>query len=76
MKRSSITAVFVTIGLLQGCANTPEQQKQVGCAGATIAGAVVGGAVGNQLGGGSGKDILTAGGAVAGGLAANNAAGC
>jgi uncharacterized protein YcfJ len=76
MKRSGITAVFVAMGLLQGCANTPEQQKLVGCAGATIAGAVVGGALGNQLGGGSGKDILTAGGAVAGGLAANNAAGC
>ena len=58
------------------CATTPEQQKQVGCVGATVAGAALGGAVGNQFGGGSGKDILTAGGAVAGGIAANNAAGC
>jgi uncharacterized protein YcfJ len=76
MKISGILAAFVAIGLLQACATTPEQQKQVGCVGATVAGAVVGGALGNQLGGGSGKDILTAGGAVAGGLAGNSAAGC
>ncbi len=75
-KNTGVAFVFVVAGLLQGCATTPEQQRQVGCAGATVAGAVLGGAVGNQFGGGSGKDILTAGGAVAGGLAANNAAGC
>ena len=76
MKKRSILAVFATIGLVQACATTPEQQRQVGCAGADVTGALIGGAVGNQFGGGSGKDILTAGGAVAGGLAANNAAGC
>jgi uncharacterized protein YcfJ len=76
MKISGILAVFAATGLLQACATTPEQQQQVGCAGATVAGAVIGGAIGNQFGGGSGKDILTAGGAVAGGLAGNNAAGC
>jgi uncharacterized protein YcfJ len=32
--------------------------------------------VGNQIGGGRGNDIATAGGAVAGGLAAGQAAGC
>ena len=76
MKKRSILAVFATIGLVQACTTTPEQQRQVGCAGAAVTGALIGGAVGNQFGGGSGKDILTAGGAVAGGLAANNAAGC
>ena len=76
MKIVGILAAVVSLGVLQGCANTPEQQKQVGCVGATVAGAALGGALGNQLGGGSGKDILTAGGAVAGGLTANNAAGC
>lgn len=76
MKKGSILAIFATMGLLQACATTPAQQHQVGCAGATVAGAVLGGVVGNQFGGGSGKDILTAGGAVAGGIAANNAAGC
>lgn len=76
MKKRSILAAFATMGLLQACATTPAQQQQVGCVGATVTGAVIGGALGNQLGGGSGKDILTAGGAVAGGIAGNNAAGC
>ncbi len=76
MKIVGILAAVASIGVLQGCATTPEQQQQVGCIGATVAGAALGGALGNQLGGGSGKDILTASGAVAGGLAGNNAAGC
>ncbi len=76
MTKSAIAAVFAATVLLQGCATTPQQQRQVGCAGASIAGALGGAAIGNQLGGGSGKDILTAGGAVAGGLVANDAAGC
>jgi uncharacterized protein YcfJ len=76
MKKTYVIAVFAAVAVLQGCANTPQQQKEVGCVGAGVAGALAGAAVGNQLGGGSGKDILTAGGAVAGGLAGNNAAGC
>jgi uncharacterized protein YcfJ len=43
-------------------------------AGATIAGAVIGGVVGHQIGGGSGRDIATVGGAVAGGYAGNQIA--
>ena len=77
MKRVSTAAALIgAMTLLQACANTPQQQQQVGCIGASAAGALAGAAVGNQLGGGSGKDILTAGGAVAGGLAGNSAAGC
>lgn len=76
MKKTGIIALMATMGLLQACATTPGQQRQVGCVGAGVAGALAGAAVGNQLGGGSGRDILTAGGAVAGGVAANNAAGC
>lgn len=76
MKRTGIIAVILSAGLLSACATTPEQQRQVGCVGAGVAGALAGAAIGNQLGGGSGQDILTAGGAVAGGVAANNAAGC
>lgn len=76
MKKSGIISVLAAMGLLSACATSPQQQQQVGCVGAGVAGALVGAAVGNQLGGGSGRDILTAGGAVAGGLAGNNAAGC
>lgn len=76
MKISGIIAVFASMGLLQACATSPQQQRQAGCIGATITGAALGGVIGNQLGGGSGKQILTAGGAAAGGIAGNNAAGC
>lgn len=76
MKMIGILAALASFGFLQACATTPQQQQQVGCVGATVTGAALGGLLGNQLGGGSGKEILTAGGAVAGGLAGNNAAGC
>lgn len=76
MKRTVFVAALVGAGLLSACATTPEQQRQVGCVGAATAGALAGAAVGNQLGGGRGNDILTAGGAVAGGLTGNRAAGC
>ena len=76
MKIISIFGMLASLSFLQACATTPLQQSQVGCVGAAVTGALLGGALGNQLGGGSGKDILTAGGAVAGGMAGNNAAGC
>lgn len=76
MNKFGIATVLGLTLVLQACATTPQQQRQVGCAGAGVAGALAGAALGNQLGGGSGRDILTAGGAVAGGLVGNNAAGC
>ncbi|WP_300055704.1 hypothetical protein [uncultured Roseobacter sp.] len=76
MKTYGIITALGLMALLQACATTPQQQRQVGCAGAGLAGALAGAALGNELGGGSGRDILTAGGAVAGGLAGSNAAGC
>ncbi len=44
-----------------------------GNTGATILGVVIGGALGNQVGGGSGRKVATVAGAVAGGVIANNA---
>ncbi|WP_299962364.1 hypothetical protein [uncultured Roseobacter sp.] len=76
MKKFGILGVLGAAMVLQACAQTPAQQRQLNCAGAGAAGALAGAAVGNQLGGGSGRDILTAGGAVGGGLAASRAAGC
>ncbi|MES2787920.1 MAG: beta/gamma crystallin-related protein [Pseudomonadota bacterium] len=43
--------------------------------GGTIAGALIGGILGHQVGGGSGKDLATVGGAVAGGVIGSNVAG-
>ena len=77
--RTILTATFLAgVSLLQACAPaaTPQQQAQrqhnIACATGTIGGALIGGAIGNAFGGGSGRDILTAGGAVAGGFAGNN----
>ena len=76
MKKSGIVALFAVASLLQACATTPQQQRQNECLAATTGGAVLGAALGNQLGGGTGKDILTAGGAVAGAQAAKNVSQC
>ncbi len=76
MKLILIPAMVGSLAVLSACSSGTVTERDVECAGATVVGAVVGGALGNQLGGGTGKDILTAGGAVAGGAIANNAAGC
>ncbi|KPA19996.1 hypothetical protein shim_39550 [Shimia sp. SK013] len=72
MKVVAISALIATLATVPACTT----QRDVECAGASLTGAVVGGLIGNQLGGGSGKDVLTASGAAAGGLMANQAAGC
>jgi len=61
--------------------NQPRQEcrdeyvrQQTGVAGPTAAGAVIGAAIGRQFGGGSGRDLATAAGALAGGFIANQRA--
>ena len=53
---------FVT-SYQQICTQVPVERKNIGN---TILGGVLGAAIGNQIGGGSGKDIATAAGAVIG----------
>jgi len=48
-----------------------EKRKGEGGAAGIVGGAVVGGLLGNQIGGGTGKTLATAGGAVAGGMVGN-----
>ena len=50
---------------------TPVKRKGQGGAAGVVGGAVVGGLLGNQVGGGSGKTLATVGGAVAGGYVGN-----
>jgi surface antigen len=50
--------------VLLGCAPGTQQGQGIG----TMAGAIIGGVIGHQIGGGSGKAIATVVGAVAGGL--------
>jgi uncharacterized protein YcfJ len=61
--------------------NQPRQEcrdeyvrQQTGVAGPTAAGAVIGAAIGRQFGGGSGRDLATLAGALAGGAIANQRA--
>ena len=74
MKTLGFVSAVAVLGLLQACTTT--DQRQVECIGATTIGALAGAAVGSQFGGGTGQDILTAGGAVAGGTAAGQLSGC
>ncbi|WP_170425831.1 glycine zipper 2TM domain-containing protein [Ruegeria arenilitoris] len=75
MKLKVITILLGASGAIAACgpAPTPQQQAarqhEIACLSGTLGGALIGGVIGNQFGGGSGRDILTAGGAVAGGAA-------
>jgi uncharacterized protein YcfJ len=59
-----------------GPAATPQQQAQrqheIACMTGTVGGALIGGAIGNQFGGGTGRDIMTGAGAATGALAGSN----
>ncbi len=74
MKLRAFTTTLVGACLLAACgpAPTPQQQAarqhEIACLSGTLGGALIGGAIGNQFGGGSGKSILTAAGAAAGGF--------
>ncbi len=76
MKVVAIPVLVATLAIVPACSQGSMSQRDIECVGASLTGAVVGGAIGNQLGGGTGKAILTAGGAAAGGAMANSAAGC
>ena len=69
MQRAIVSGVLLSVAIgLGGCASDPGQRDANKNAGAVIAGGVVGGLVGNMFGGGTGKVLMTAAGAVAGGF--------
>jgi len=65
MKRFSALCIALALG---ACASDPGTRTEQKNAGSVVAGAVVGGLVGNLFGGGTGKVLMTAAGAVAGGF--------
>ena len=65
MKRFSVLCIALA---LAACATDPGTRTEQKNAGSVVAGAVVGGLVGNLFGGGTGKVLMTAAGAVAGGF--------
>jgi outer membrane lipoprotein SlyB len=69
---SSLALVFS----LAACDPQTPTQHEVACVGGTLAGAAIGGAIGNRFGGGTGQTIATAAGAFAGGATAVRAMNC
>src|SRR6188508_1447844 len=69
MKRFSALCIALA---LAACATDPGTRTEQKNAGSVVAGAVVGGLVGNLFGGGTGKVLMTAAGAVAGGFVGNH----
>ena len=53
---------------IAGCATDPGTRETQQHGGSVVAGAVIGGLIGNQFGGGTGRALMTAAGAVAGGF--------
>lgn len=64
---ATLTSLTLAVGL-GACASDPGQREANKQAGSVVTGAVVGGLVGNMFGGGTGKVLMTAAGAVAGGF--------
>ncbi len=77
MKNLVIAGAFAISTVLIACgpAPTPQgqarRQHEIACMAGTVGGALIGGAIGNQFGGGRGRTILTAGGAAGGGYLGN-----
>lgn len=63
---------------LAACGATPEQRaantRDVECAGGTFTGTLIGAALGNQVGGGSGRTVATVAGGAAGAYAGQRVA--
>lgn len=71
MSKSIVTSGLIAITLsstvlMSGCSNTSHEQDH------TIAGTVIGGAIGRQFGKGNGRDAMTVLGAIAGGMIGGN----
>jgi surface antigen len=63
MSRTGLVAALLAVALAGGCETNPSKQD-IGM----VTGAVVGGVLGHQVGGGTGKTVATIGGAALGGF--------
>ena len=70
MKRIIVCAAVVA--LAGGCASDPQTRTDQKQGASVVAGAVIGGLIGNQFGGGTGRALMTAAGTVAGGFLGNH----
>ena len=74
MRKGLILLAFAAVAA-SGCTD-PQTQREVQCAGGVLGGAAVGGLLGNQIGGGTGRQIATAVGAGAGAAVATQNPAC
>ncbi|MEO9575040.1 MAG: hypothetical protein ABJ263_17295 [Tateyamaria sp.] len=74
IRKISLAMALPLVITLGACA--PASQHEVACVGGTFTGAVIGGAIGNRFGGGSGNSIMTGAGAFTGAVAASNSLNC
>ena len=70
----SVFAAVTALVALSACEPMNANQAQANCAVGTVGGAALGGLLGNQFGGGTGKTALTIAGVAAGGLVGSQAA--
>jgi uncharacterized protein YcfJ len=70
MKKIIVCAAVVA--LAGGCASDPQTRTDQKQGASVVAGAVIGGLIGNQFGGGTGRALMTAAGTVAGGFVGNH----
>ncbi|MFC3615227.1 glycine zipper 2TM domain-containing protein [Lutimaribacter marinistellae] len=73
-RRFGILAVLPVVITVSAC--SPAAQHEAACVGGTLTGATIGGAIGNRFGGGTGQSIMTAAGALVGGVTAANSMNC
>jgi uncharacterized protein YcfJ len=74
VKKTLLAAVVAAFGAVACSTGDPETDHELACAGGMLTGAVVGGLIGNQFGGGGGRAALTGLGAGAGAFAGNRLA--
>lgn len=70
--RFSFVVAAAALVALSACEPVNMRQAEANCAVGTVGGAALGGVLGSQIGGGSGKTLATVLGAAAGGLAGSN----
>ena len=66
MMKGLVVVGFAAATALAGCTSDPQTNRDIDCAAGVLGGAAVGGLLGNQIGGGSGRALATAVGAGAG----------
>ncbi len=66
-----VVVLVVALGVA-ACATDPGTREQEKQGASVVAGAVIGGLIGNQFGGGTGRALMTAAGTVAGGFLGNH----